>query len=131
MDGNCSLGSEHGQLAACPSTSKGGASKLFLRMMLAHGAYQIDSASERINLGQDQSKKIPIDQTLVSLAGQRDSRLIPPRSCPTNGSTSLHVGVPAVSMAKNGSHWKPVEDSPKLAALGGRGLRPPVYRKGV
>ena len=46
------------------------------------------------------------------------------------GSTSLHVGVSTVSMAKNGSHWKPVEHSPKLAALGGRGLRPPVYRKG-
>ena len=47
--------------------------------------YQVDSAIELIKLGQDRAKKSPIEQTLVSLAGAAGSRLIPPRSCPTNG----------------------------------------------
>ena len=47
----------------------------------AAGVYQMDSA---IKLGQDRAKKSPIEQTLVSLAGAAGSRLIPPRSCPTD-----------------------------------------------
>ena len=41
----------------------------------------MDSA---IKLGQDRAKTSPIGQTLVSLAGAAGSRLIPPRSCPTD-----------------------------------------------
>ena len=53
----------------------------------AAGVYQVDSAIKLIKLiklGQDRAKKSPIEQTLVSLAGAAGSRLIPPRSCPTD-----------------------------------------------
>ena len=41
-------------MAACPSTSEGGAAaKFFHRSMRAH---QVDSASERIKLGQDRAR---------------------------------------------------------------------------
>ena len=40
-----------------------------------------------------QARKSPIDQTLVSLAGAADSRLIPPRFCPTD---RVHLNSPSV-----------------------------------